>query len=123
IVEENNYYPFGLQHTGYNDIANSCRNEEAEAIKYNGKEYEDNFGLNMYEYGARNYDPAVGRFMNVDPLSDKYPYQSHYNFSENRVIDGRELEGLEWENFRTAGKKPGDLKMKLPSAAAQKQHY
>ncbi|UUV22657.1 hypothetical protein [Paenimyroides aestuarii] len=28
ILEENNYYPFGLQHQGYNDIANSCRNEE-----------------------------------------------------------------------------------------------
>jgi len=32
----------------------------------------------------------------VDPLSEKYAYQSHYNFAENRVIDGRELEGLEW---------------------------
>ncbi|WP_185247220.1 GH-E family nuclease [Chryseobacterium bernardetii] len=32
----------------------------------------------------------------MDPLSEKYAYQSHYNFSENRVVDGRELEGLEW---------------------------
>ena len=39
--------------------------------------------------------PDVGRFFNVDPLSEKYSYQSHYNFSENRVIDARELEGLE----------------------------
>ncbi|KFF10110.1 hypothetical protein IW15_21470 [Chryseobacterium soli] len=38
----------------------------------------------------------MGRFFNVDPLSEKYAYQSHYNFSENRVVDGRELEGLEW---------------------------
>jgi predicted alpha/beta-fold hydrolase len=37
----------------------------------------------------------MGRFMNIDPLSEKYSYQSHYNFSENRVIDARELEGLE----------------------------
>jgi len=40
--------------------------------------------------------PEVGRFFNIDPLSEKYAYQSHYNFSENRVVDGRELEGLEW---------------------------
>lgn len=40
--------------------------------------------------------PDVGRFFNIDPLSEKYSYQSHYNFSENRVVDGRELEGLEW---------------------------
>jgi len=39
--------------------------------------------------------PDIGRFFNIDPLSEKYAYQSHYNFSENRVIDGRELEGLE----------------------------
>ncbi|MDQ0780246.1 putative alpha/beta-fold hydrolase [Chryseobacterium sp. W4I1] len=39
--------------------------------------------------------PDVGRFFNIDPLSEKYAYQSHYNFSENRVIDAKELEGLE----------------------------
>ncbi|UKB86418.1 hypothetical protein LF887_17160 [Chryseobacterium sp. MEBOG06] len=44
----------------------------------------------------RNYDPTFGRFFSIDPLSEKYAYQSHYNFSENRVVDGRELEGLEW---------------------------
>lgn len=38
---------------------------------------------------------AIGRFMNIDPLAEKYSYQSPYNFSENRVIDSRELEGLE----------------------------
>ncbi|WP_300685884.1 RHS repeat-associated core domain-containing protein [Chryseobacterium sp.] len=53
----------------------------------------------------RNYDPAIGRFFNIDLLSEKYAYQSHYNFSENRVVDGRELEGLEWGStkiFRVA---------------------
>lgn len=39
--------------------------------------------------------PDVGRFFNVDPLAEKYSYQSPYNFSEDRVIDARELEGLE----------------------------
>lgn len=39
--------------------------------------------------------PDVGRFFNIDPLAEKYSYQSPYNFSENRVIDSRELEGLE----------------------------
>ncbi|MEJ8590885.1 hypothetical protein JSO54_06520 [Riemerella anatipestifer] len=37
----------------------------------------------------------MGRFFNIDPLSEKYAYQSHYNFSENRVVNARELEGLE----------------------------
>ena len=49
----------------------------------------------FYAYKWRQYMPDVGRFFNVDPLSEKYAYQSHYNFSENRVINARELEGLE----------------------------
>lgn len=77
----------------------------------------------MYDYGARNYDPALGRWMNIDPLAEKYPYNGVYNFSENRVIDGRELEGLEWENFKTNQRKPGTLKLKSPSENAQRQHY
>lgn len=42
--------------------------------------------------------PDVGRFFNIDPLSEEYSYQSHYNFSENRVVNARELEGLEAKN-------------------------
>lgn len=83
ILEENNYYPFGLQHQGYNDIANSNRSEEAEAYKYNGKEYEDALGLNMYEYGARNYDPAVGRFFNIDNYAEKFSDMTPYQYAGN----------------------------------------
>ena len=39
---------------------------------------------------------AIGRFMSIDPLAEDYVYNGPYNFAENRVIDGRELEGLEW---------------------------
>ena len=52
-------------------------------------------GLNWYSFKYRNYDPAIGRFFNIDPLAEKCPYNGVYNFSENRVIDGVELEGLE----------------------------
>ncbi len=50
----------------------------------------------------------MARFFNVDPLSEDYAYQSHYNFSENRVVDGRELEGLEWQSTKRAQDLPGD---------------
>ena len=63
--------------------------------KYQGQERQDELGLNWDSFKWRNYMPDIGRFFNVDPLSEKYAYQSHYNFSENRVIDARELEGLE----------------------------
>ncbi|WP_041251929.1 RHS repeat-associated core domain-containing protein [Flavobacterium indicum] len=58
--------------------------------KYNGKELQDEMGLNMYDYGARNYDPSIGRWMNMDELSEKYTSFSSYNYCVNnpaRVID------------------------------------
>jgi RHS repeat-associated protein len=51
---------------------------------------------NSLNYEFRMHDPRVGRFFAVDPLSHKFSWNSPYAFSENRVIDGLELEGLEF---------------------------
>jgi RHS repeat-associated protein len=51
---------------------------------------------NSLNYKYRMHDPRVGRFFAVDPLTASYPWNSPYAFSENRVIDGVELEGLEY---------------------------
>lgn len=91
IIDENNYYPFGLKHQGYNPITP----ESDYKFKFQNQEFQDELGLNWYSFKWRNYMPDIGRFFNPDPLSEKYPHQSHYVFSENRVIDGFELEGLE----------------------------
>jgi RHS repeat-associated protein len=50
---------------------------------------------NSVNYKYRMHDPRLGRFFSADPLASKYPHNGTYNFSENRVIDGVELEGLE----------------------------
>ena len=57
------------------------------------------------------HDPRVGRFFAVDPLTKKYPWNSPYAFSENRVIDGVELEGLDvaYTNPKTGDQKFGPL--------------
>lgn len=115
IMEENHYYPFGLKHDNYNTqhLGYSSYTDENEIeyivlaempkfvgdgsynVKYQGQERQDELGLNWDSFKWRNYDYALGRFMSIDPLSEKYAYQSPYNFSENRVVDCRELEGLE----------------------------
>ncbi len=90
IIDENNYYPFGLKHKGYNDyIATNNK------YKYQGQERQDELGLDWDSFKYRNYDPAIGRFMSLDPLSEDYSYQSPYAFCENTPIAFRELEGLE----------------------------
>ena len=65
---------------------------------------------NSLNYTFRMHDPRVGRFFAVDPLFKDYPYNSPYAFSENRVIDAIELEGLE---LHFPGIQLGALKLKL----------
>jgi RHS repeat-associated protein len=61
--------------------------------KYNGKELQDELGLNMYTYGFRDYDPAIGRFNRLDRFSEKYPNFSPYNYAKNNPIRYREMVG------------------------------
>src|SRR5690606_29569245 len=81
ILEENNYYPFGLKHKGYNEIVNSNRSEAAEKYKFLGQERQEELGLDWDVFRHRNYDFAIGRFMNIDPISEEYMSISNYQFA------------------------------------------
>jgi len=105
ILEENNYYPFGLKHKGYNEITNSNRSEAAEKYKFGGKEFNSELGLDLYDFGARNYDAAIGRWLNIDPLAEEFIGATPYNYTLNNPIsnidpDGRfTLEGGAAQDF------------------------
>jgi len=88
IIEENNYYPFGLKMRGFNSSVSSLGNSVAQKYKFNGKEFDDSFNetLNTYDFGARNYDPALGRWMNLDPLAEQMRRHSPYNYAFNNPI-------------------------------------
>ncbi|WP_303318397.1 DUF6443 domain-containing protein [Flavivirga abyssicola] len=114
ILSENNYYPFGLKHKGYNN--NPSSSNIALKRRFQGQEHQDELNLNWYSFKWRNADPAIGRFFNIDPLSEKFMYNSTYAFSENRVIDGVELEGLEYVNANKARvfvKPNGDVGLRM----------
>jgi RHS repeat-associated protein len=68
---------------------------------FQGQRFDDDLGLNWMQFKWRNHDPQIGRFIEIDPLSEKYDYNSTYAFSENKVVAHIELEGLEAKEART----------------------
>jgi RHS repeat-associated protein len=75
INQENHYYAFGLNMEGpWNGAAGDNK------YQYNGKEWNDDFGLGWNDYGARFYDPAMARWVAVDPLAEKMRRYSPYNY-------------------------------------------
>ncbi|MFN0201243.1 MAG: RHS repeat-associated core domain-containing protein [Bacteroidia bacterium] len=93
IIEHySHYYPFGMEKPSM------VWDKGAYRYGYQGQEMDNEIqGIgNAISYEYRITDPRTGRFYSVDPLSKDYPYNSCYAFSENRVIDGIDLEGLEF---------------------------
>ena len=93
ILEENNYYPFGLKHNSYN-VDNFQPDYK---YKYNGKEYQDELGLNMTDMDFRQYDPAIGRFVVIDPLAEFQRKWTPYHFGYDNPVLYNDPTGLEGE--------------------------
>jgi len=80
------YYPFGLQHKGYNNTYNPIGNSTAQKFGYNGKELNEELGLNWHDFDARNYDASLGRWMNLDPLAEEMRRHSPYNYAFDNPV-------------------------------------
>ena len=87
IKEVINYYPFGAI---YGDVGTD---DALQRYKYNGKELDRMHGLNQYDYGARNYDPHMCRFTQMDPLAENYYNVSPYAYCANNPINAVDYEG------------------------------
>jgi RHS repeat-associated protein len=90
IVEENNYYPFGLKHEGYNGSINGTDHKYG----FGGKEENKELDLEWLDFGARNYDPSIGRWMNLDPLAEIAYDRTPYHFVSNNPINRIDPNGL-----------------------------
>jgi RHS repeat-associated protein len=99
IVKETNYYPFGLTHQGYNNLTTSLGSAGAKKYQYNGKELQEDFGLDWYDYGARFYDAQIGRWTTIDPLAEKYYSLSSYNYAVNNPIYFVDPDGMSADGY------------------------
>jgi RHS repeat-associated protein len=92
IKQINNYYPFGLNMEGNWNGA-----EGSNKYQYNGKQWNDDFGLGWNDYGARFYDPAVARWWSVDPEAEsgKQPSWNPYHYVFDNPIKNTDPDGRE----------------------------
>ena len=99
ILEESHYYPFGLTMAG---ISSKAANVLENRKKFTSQELNSDLGLDWYEFRYRMHDPQTGRFTQIDPLADKFIYNSTYAYAENKPTLGIDLEGLELLPFNSA---------------------
>jgi RHS repeat-associated protein len=124
VLQENHYYPFGMEMEG----AWAAQVGTENAYQYNGKELNEDFGLNLSDYGARWYDAAVGRWWSVDPLAEKYTSMTGYHYALNNPVRFLDMFGMDSSDPNTVRKERQAkaearmTEMKAEMAAASQIH-
>ena len=88
LVFSSENYPYG------EDYELNENQEDETKYKFTGKEKDES---NFYYFGARYYDPSIGRFITTDPLAFKYPSLSPYNYCGNNPIIRTDPDGMRWD--------------------------
>ncbi len=102
VSQENHYYPFGMQMYGINSTTIESPEENPNNFLYNGKELQTDFSLNWYDYGARFYDPQLGRWHTPDPLAERISHFTPYNYVRNNPIILIDPTGMSDDSTRAA---------------------
>jgi RHS repeat-associated protein len=103
VVSSQDYSPFGVTLEGRSWSVGY-------RYGFQNQETDDEMWGGAISFKYRVEDARLGRFFSVDPLGPDYPWNSTYAFSENRLLDGVELEGLEF-HFIAGGGNGGKSKL------------
>ena len=88
-----------IHHYPYGGTLTHSTNQGVQKYKYNGKEFDRTHGLDWYDYSARQYDPASGRFTSMDPLCEKYYNISPYSYCAGNPVNRIDPDGRDWYQF------------------------
>ncbi|MDP4240769.1 MAG: RHS repeat-associated core domain-containing protein, partial [Bacteroidota bacterium] len=111
LLQRSDYYPFGMNSSQYSSSTDN-------KYLYNGKELQEDLSLNCYDYGARFYDPQIGRFTTLDPQAERYYRWSPYTYAMNNPVNLIDPNGEEVVNADEAKRKQAEA---AKNAAAAKK--
>ena len=94
VEQTNHYYPYGGL------MADISTGSDLQPYKYNGKELDRMHGLDTYDYGARQYAAAIGRWDRVDPLCEKYYDVSPYAYCGGNPINAIDPDGRSYDWYQ-----------------------
>ena len=94
VQQVTNYYPFGAPYADPSAVTGAY----LQPYKYNGKELDRMHGLDTYDYGARQYDPILGRWDRMDPLCEKYYDVSPYAYCHDNPVNRIDVYGM-WDTL------------------------
>ncbi|MDR2149133.1 MAG: RHS repeat-associated core domain-containing protein [Tannerella sp.] len=112
VVQRTDYDPFGM-------IMPGSTNQAFQPYKYNGKEFVHQDGLNLYDYGARRYDPARIEFTTMDPLAEKYQWISPYAYCNNDPVNFVDPTGMDYWST----KDPDKIRQFINAMGSRQQYF
>ncbi|WP_348655499.1 RHS repeat-associated core domain-containing protein [uncultured Roseivirga sp.] len=116
VLQEDHYYPFGLS---INALSSSAPLSKPNKYLYNGKELQEETG--WYDYGARLFDPAIGRFIQVDPLAEvTQEAWTPYHYVKNNPIKYIDPDGMIWKDQKEADRLKENVQNRKEQLAKQK---
>ena len=108
VLTSDDYYPFGLQMPGRSYNIAMTGNQ----YKFSGKELDTEGGLDWYYFGARYFDPVIGRFLSIDRFTDRYPSLTPYHYTANNPLIFIDINGDSLKAVKMMGLDKNDPSLK-----------
>jgi RHS repeat-associated protein len=108
IRSRNDYYAFGMLHEGTyrgSEIPSDIANRQL----YNNKELISEMNADLLYFNTRQFDPVLGRFLEIDKISSAFPHVSPYNYAENEPVGNVDLWGLQKVNINDLRNAKGEI--------------